>query len=79
MFISHIHFKLAKTELPHKLTLDVDMLKKNPKKQKLDSSMFFLHTFQMELSEEKSAHKISKRNEEKFRQEVDRLAQEIAR
>lgn len=41
--------------------------------------MFFLHTFQMELSEEKSAHKISKRNEEKFRQEVDRLAQEIAR
>lgn len=33
----------------------------------------------MELSEEKSAHKISKRNEEKFRQEVDRLAQEIAR
>ena len=49
------------------------------KRKKIYSSMFFLHTFQMELSEEKSAHKISKRNEEKFRQEVDRLAQEIAR
>ena len=76
MLISHVHFKLAKTKLPHKLKLDVDMVEK---RKKIYSSMFFLHTFQMELSEEKSAHKISKRNEEKFRQEVDRLAQEIAR
>ena len=33
----------------------------------------------MELSEEKSSSKIAKRNEDKFRLEVDRLNQEMAR
>ncbi|KAK3093712.1 hypothetical protein FSP39_019141 [Pinctada imbricata] len=38
-----------------------------------------IQALKMELSEEKSALKIAKRNEEKFRQEVERLNQEMAR
>ncbi|XP_062604771.1 centrosomal protein of 128 kDa-like isoform X4 [Saccostrea cucullata] len=77
----HVALEAVKRELNEVKVREAHVMQDIQRKMKRSHAEYeaTIQALKMELSEEKSAHKISKRNEEKFRQEVDRLAQEIAR
>ncbi|XP_078313531.1 uncharacterized protein LOC111129851 isoform X4 [Crassostrea virginica] len=77
----HVALEAVKRELNEAKVREAHVMQDIQRKMKRSHAEYeaTIQALKMELSEEKSAHKISKRNEEKFRQEVDRLAQEIAR
>ncbi|XP_056023119.1 centrosomal protein of 128 kDa-like isoform X5 [Ostrea edulis] len=77
----HVSLEALKRELNEAKVREAHVMQDIQRKMKRSHAEYeaTIQALKMELSEEKSSHKISKRNEEKFRQEIDRLAQEIAR